>query len=74
MRGALILIAFFSLFTVASLLIPSPMFPGNFFCTLIGGAINEYAGIFSAVFNGLFYGVILWIVFIVISRRLEVEK
>ncbi len=74
MRGALILISFFSLFTLASLLIPSPMFPGNFFCTLIGESISEYAGYLSAVFNGLFYGVVLWMVFTVISRRLEVEK
>ena len=74
MRGALILISFFSLFTLASLLIPSPMFPGNFFCTLIGQSESEYTGYLSAVFNGLFYGVILWMVFTVISRRLEVEK
>jgi hypothetical protein len=50
------------------------MFPGTFFCALIGGAISEYTEYLSAVFNGLFYGVILWIVFTVISRRLEVEK
>jgi len=50
------------------------MFPGNFFCTLIGESVSEYAEYLSAVFNGLFYGVILWIVFTVISRRLEVEK
>jgi len=74
MRGALILVVFFLMFTFASLLIPSPMFPGNFFCTLIGESISEYTEYLSAVFNGLFYGVILWIVFTVISRRLEVEK
>jgi hypothetical protein len=74
MRGALILIAFFSLFTLASLLISSPMFPGNFFCMLIGESVSDYVGYLSAVFNGLFYGVILWMVFTVISRRLEVEK
>ena len=68
------MIVFFLIFTFASLLIPSPMFPGTFFCALIGGAISEYTGYLSAVFNGLFYGVILWIVFTVISRRLEVEK
>jgi hypothetical protein len=71
MRGILILIAFFSLFTVASLLIPSPMFPGNFFCALIGQGTSQYVGSLSAVFNGIFYGVILWLVFIVLSRRLE---
>jgi len=74
MRGALILVVFFLMFTFASLLIPSPMFPGTFFCTLIGESISEYTEYLSAVFNGLFYGVILWIVFTVISRRLEVEK
>jgi uncharacterized membrane protein len=74
MRGTIILIVFFLMFTVASLLIPSPMFPGTFFCTLIGQAASEYSTYLSAVFNGLFYGVILWIVFTVISRRLEGEK
>jgi len=74
MRGSLILLAFFSMFTVASLLIPSPMFPGNIFCLLIGQAISEYSNYLSAVFNGVFYGVILWLVFAVISRRLEKER
>jgi len=71
MRGLLILIAFFILFTAASLLIPSPMFPGNILCTLIGEAIHEYSKYLSAVFNGIVYGVILWLVFVVTSRRLE---
>jgi hypothetical protein len=74
MRGILILIVFFSMFTVASLLIPSPMFPGNFFCSLIGQGVSQYTDFLSAVFNGVFYGVILWLVFILISRRLELEK
>jgi hypothetical protein len=74
MRGAIILISFLLLFMSASLLIPSPMFPGNFFCTLIGESIAEYSSFLSAVFNGVFYGVILWLIFAVISRRLEREK
>jgi len=74
MRGAIILLAFLLLFTSASLLIPSPMFPGNFFCELIGTATSSYAKYLSAVFNGIFYGIILWLVFIVISRRFEGEK
>jgi len=73
MRGVLILIAFFLLFASASLLIPSPMFPGNFFCTLIG-VVSEYSKYLSAVFNGVFYGVILWVVFALISQRFEEEK
>jgi hypothetical protein len=71
MRGIAILIVFFLMFTSASLLIPSPMFPGSVFCILIGGAVSEYAGYLSAIFNGVFYGSVLWLVFTVISRRLE---
>ncbi|MGD8546099.1 MAG: hypothetical protein PVH12_07995 [Candidatus Bathyarchaeota archaeon] len=71
MRGALILLTFFALFLVASLLIPHQMFPGNIFCTLIGEAISQYTWIFSAVFNGIFYGIILWLVFVFLSKRLE---
>jgi len=67
----LIILAFFSLFTVASLLIPVPMFPGSGFCALIGQGILDYVGVLSAVFNGLFYGVILWLLFVGISRKLE---
>jgi hypothetical protein len=74
MRGIIILIAFFLIFTSASLLIPSPMFPGNVICALIGNAISAYAEFLSAVINGVFYGSILWLVFVVISRRLEKEK
>ena len=74
MKGMIILLVFFVLFTGASLLIPSPMFPGSVLSVLFGNAISEYAEFLSAVFNGVFYGVILWLVFAVISRRFEEEK
>lgn len=74
MRGVAILLAFFSLFTVASLLIPSPMFPGSFFAGLIGTPVVEYVWYLSAVFNGTFYGAILWGAFFAINRRLCEEK
>lgn len=74
MKGIWILIVFFSIFLLASLLIPSPLFPGNVICTLIGGAANKYSAYLSAVFNGVFYGAILWLIFTTISRRLEEEK
>lgn len=67
----LIILAFFSLFAVASLLIPVPLFPGSWFCAVIGQGIQDYVSVLSAVFNGLFYGVILWLFFIGISRKLE---
>jgi hypothetical protein len=73
-RGTIILVVFFALFTGASLLIPSPMFPGNVLCTLIGGAAATYRTYLSAFFNGVLYSIALWIIFISISRRLEREK
>lgn len=74
MRGGLILIIFFLMFTIATLLVPCPMFPGSFLCISIGTAISGYTEYLSAVFNGVFYGVIMWLVFAGISRRLEQEK
>lgn len=74
MKGIPILIVFFSIFLVASLLIPSPMFPGNIICTLMGKIADEYREFLSAVFNGVFYGVILWLIFVTVSRRFEEEK
>jgi hypothetical protein len=71
MRGTLILAVFFLVFMIASLLIPAPLFPGTYFCTIIGGAATAYIEYISAFFNGLFYGAILWLVFTLISRRLE---
>jgi hypothetical protein len=69
MRGLIILV-FFSIFALASFLIPTPMFPGSWFCSVIGQGIQEYVGILSAVFNGIVYGSILWLIFIGISRKL----
>jgi hypothetical protein len=71
MRGTLILIVFFLMFTIASLLVPRPMFPGSYFCFLIGRAVSGFVDYLSAVFNGVFYGILLWLVFVSISRRLE---
>ena len=70
MKGLSILLAFFSLFAIASILIPVPMFPGSWFCALLGGALQEYVGVLSAVFNGAFYGVILWLMFVGIGKKL----
>lgn len=69
MKGK-IMLAFFSLFAATSFLIPVPLFPGNWFCMLIGKGVKDYARILSAVFNGAFYGAILWLVFIGASRKI----
>jgi hypothetical protein len=73
-KGTIILVVFFVLFVGMSLLIPSPMFPGNVLCALIGGVAVTYGTYVSALFNGVLYGTVLWVVFTSISRRLEREK
>jgi hypothetical protein len=73
MKGTVILVVFFSTFTAASILLPSPMFPGNVLCTMLGDSVKEYTTYLSAVFNGVFYGAIMWLAFVAISRRLAQE-
>ncbi len=73
MRGTRILLVFFTIFTSACLLIPSPMFPGNVICALIGETARGYSSVLASVFNGLFYGLVLWLVFVGISRKFEEE-
>jgi hypothetical protein len=73
-RGTIILMVFFLTFTAASLLIPSPMFPGNVLCTLIGESVSQYTAYVSALFNGVLYSLALWLIFVAISRRLTQEK
>ena len=73
-RGAVILLVFFALFAAASLLIPVPLFPGNYLCGIIGGIASEYNVYVSAFFNGLLYGGVLWLAFTALSRRIGHEK
>ena len=74
MRSGIILVIFFLMFTVATLLVPCPMFPGNFLCTFVGATLSRYTQYLSAFFNGIFYGIVMWLIFAGISRRLEQEK
>ncbi len=75
MRGGPIFLAFFGLFAVASYAVPVPLFPGSFVPLL--GIVNipgAYTPVVSAVVNGLVYGLIVWLVFILVSRRFEEPK
>ena len=70
MKGLLI-ITFFSIFTIASILIPVPLFPGSWLSSLLGNGILAISTFLSAIFNGLVYGCTLGLVFYAISKRLE---
>jgi len=71
LKGGTILLAFFSIFTAISVAIPTPMFPGNWFCGILGEKVQDYTRVLSAVFNGAFYGGILSMMFVGLGRKLE---
>lgn len=65
MRAGAIFLAFFLLFTCASIAVPVPMFPSNMLQTWLD------VPYLNALVNGLTYGLIIWIVFLFINRRIE---
>jgi hypothetical protein len=71
LRGGPIFLAFFALFTVASFAVPVPLFPGNVVPVWFSSPSPDYASLVSAVVNGVTYGLIVWLVFIVATRKLD---
>ena len=74
MRATPIFFAFFLLFTLASLAVPIPLFPGSAITVLIQNpisAITEYLVYIAAITNGLIYGIVVWVVFFFVDRKLE---
>ena len=65
MKAAAVFVAFFLLFTLATLAVPVSMFPGNMIETWVD------VPYISVVANGVTYGFITWVVFFFISRRIE---
>lgn len=70
-KSGKILLAFFDIFAGASIIIPMPMVPGSQFCALLGKRIQEYVRVLSAALNGVFYGGILWLMFVGLGKKLE---
>lgn len=74
MRATPIFFAFFLLFTLASLAVPIPLFPGSAITMLIQNpisAITEYLVYIAALTNGLIYGIVVWVVFFFVDKKLE---
>lgn len=71
MRATAIFIAFFLLFTSASIAVPIPLFPGNIIPKLFENPSSEYLPFMEALTNGLTYGLIIWIVFFFVDKKLE---
>ena len=68
MQGLAVFSVFFTIFLVSSLVIPSPLFPGNFICYLVRIDEANHFFIVSAFINGLFYGSISWLISILSFR------
>jgi hypothetical protein len=71
MRGGPVFLAFFILFGAASYAVPVPLFPGNMVPSLFNSIPVVYSPLIGAVANGIFYGCVVWLVFLLISRRFE---
>ncbi len=71
MRAASIFIAFFLIFTAASIAVPIPLFPGNMIAALFGIPASDYMPYLEALTNGLTYGFVTWLVFFLIDKKLE---
>ena len=71
MRGGAVFLAFFALFTLASLAVPVPLFPGNMVHVWFGLPSTNYAPFINAVVNGVTYGLVVWLVFVLATRRLD---
>jgi hypothetical protein len=69
MLGMVVFIAFFAIFSVSSMAIPSPLFPGNVVCRFL--AVSGNASLVSAAVNGVFYGFVAWAVFCLGFRWVE---
>lgn len=71
MNSAYVLLAFFSIFAVASIIIPSPTFPGSWVCDLLGERALWSVRVFGAIFNGAFYGGMIWLTFTLLGKKLK---
>jgi mannitol-specific phosphotransferase system IIBC component len=71
MKATAIFVAFFLLFTSASIAVPIPLFPGSMITTLLAIPPSDYIPYLEALTNGLTYGFISWAVFFLLARKIE---
>jgi hypothetical protein len=71
-----IMIGFIAMFAAISYFVPTPMFPGSYVCGTVGTVvqvIQQYSQILSSLFNGLFYGGIMGLIFFGAARKIKTE-
>jgi len=63
MKDSLIFVAFFGFWTLANIVAPVPMFPGNMVYIWFETTSVSYFSYISAIINGVTYGLAVWIVY-----------
>lgn len=71
MKASPVFVVFFVFFTLATVLAPVPMFPGNMIYTWFGLTSAPYAFLASAFMNGIIYGLVAWIVYVLAWKKIE---
>jgi len=71
MKDSPIFVAFFVFFTLATIVAPIPMFPGNMIDIWLETPSMSYALYVSAIINGITYGLVAWIVYVLASKMIE---
>ena len=71
MRASAFFFSFFLLFTTASIAVPIPLFPGSIIPSLLEMSTLEYISYLGALTNGLTYGLISWIIFYLVDRKMD---
>jgi len=71
MKDSPVFVVFFAFFTLATIVAPIPMFPGNMIYTWFGIPSTSYSFYISAIINGTTYGLVAWIVYVLASKKIE---
>jgi len=71
MKHSPVFAVFFLFFALATIVVPVPMFPGNMIYTWFGTPSASYAFYISAIINGITYGLVAWIVYVLASKKIE---
>ncbi|UCE15716.1 MAG: hypothetical protein JSV12_07580 [Candidatus Bathyarchaeota archaeon] len=70
MKDSPIFVVFFVFFTLATVVAPVPMFPGNMIYIWFEMSPMSYAFYISAIINGITYGLVAWIVYVLASKMI----
>lgn len=71
MKAVQIFIAFFLVFTAASIAVPVSIFPGNLVTSFFHIPYIEYIIYIEAITNGIAYGLVIWLIFFLIIKKLD---